>query len=136
MAPGLLICPPAACESRDPCDSLTTASQEGGRWRLDGNKPFIGGAVFANAFLVYAKDTESGDILAFLVERGDDGVSVDPLATMGLRSMGFGSLRLDGVHVPADRLVVGADALSTMHTYLRNRRRMTSRSVVGHIRAL
>jgi alkylation response protein AidB-like acyl-CoA dehydrogenase len=136
MAAGLFICPPAAYENRDPFDYLTTASEVGGGWRLDGNKPFIGGAVFADAFLVYAKDTESGDILGFLVERGDEGVSVDPLATMGLRSMGFGSLGLDGVHVPGDRLVVGADALSTMNTYLRNRRLMTSCSVVGHIRGL
>src|SRR5256714_63260 len=136
MAAGLFICPPAAYENRDPFDYLTTACEVGGGWRLDGNKPFIGGAVFADAFLVYAKDTESGDILAFLVERGDEGVSVDPLATMGLRSMGFGSLRLDGVHVPADRLVIGADALSTMNTYLRNRRLIISCSVVGHMRAL
>jgi len=136
MAAGNLICPPAAYESRDPFDYLTTACEVGGGWRLDGNKPFVGGAVFADAFLVYAKDKESGDILAFLVERGDEGVSVDPLPTMGLRSMGFGSLSLDDVHLPADRLVVGADALSTMNTYLRNRRLITACAVVGHMRAL
>jgi len=136
MAAGLFVCPPAAYESRDPFDYLTIASEVAGGWRLDGNKPFIGSAVFADAFLVYAKDKESSDILAFLVERGDDGVGVEPLPTMGLRSMGFGSLSLDGVHLPADRLVVGADALSTMNTYLRNRRLMTACSVVGHMRAL
>ena len=136
MAAGLLVCPPAAYESRDPFDYLTNASEVGGGWRLDGNKPFIGGAVFADAFLVYAKDKESGDILAFLVEREDEGVGVDPLPTMGLRSMGFGNLTLRGVHLPADRIVVGADALSAMDTYLRNRRLMTASSVVGHMRAL
>jgi len=136
MAAGLFICPPAAYESRDPFDYLTTACEVNGGWRLDGTKPFVGGAVFADAFLVYAKDKESGDILAFLVERGDEGVCVDPVPTMGLRSMGFGSLSLDGVHLPADRTVVGADALSTMNTYLRNRRLMTACSVVGHMRAL
>ncbi|TMD80942.1 MAG: hypothetical protein E6I74_13185 [Chloroflexi bacterium] len=55
---------------------------------------------------------------------------------MGLRSMGFGSLSLDGVHLSADRLVVGADALSTMNTYLRNRRLMTACSVLGHMQGL
>jgi len=136
MAAGLFVCPPAAYESRDPFDYLTTACEVGGGWRLDGNKPFIGAAVFADAFLVYAKDKESSDILAFLVERGDDGVRVEPLPTMGLRSMGFGSLSLDGVHLSADRLVVGADALSTMNTYLRNRRLMTACSVLGHMQGL
>lgn len=136
MAAGRLVCPPAAYEGRDPFDYLTTACEVRGGWRLDGSKPFVGGAVFADAFLVYAKEEVSGDILAFLVERCDEGVRVDPLPTMGLRSMGFGSLSLHRVWLAVDRLVVGADALSTMNTYLRNRRLMTACSVVGHMRAL
>ncbi len=136
MAAGACICPPAAYEGRDPFDYLTTAREVGGGWRLDGSKPFVGGAVFADAFLVYAKERESGDILSFLVERGDEGVCVDPLATTGLRSMGFGTLALDGVRLPEERLVAGADALSVMNTYLRNRRLMTACAVVGHMRAL
>jgi alkylation response protein AidB-like acyl-CoA dehydrogenase len=136
MAAGRLVCPPAAYESRDPFDYLTTALEVEGGWRVDGSKPFVGGAVFADAFLVYAREESSGDILAFLVERGDEGVDVDPLQTMGLSSMGFGSLTMRDVWLVPDRLVVGADALSTMNAYLRNRRLMTTCSVVGHMRAL
>jgi alkylation response protein AidB-like acyl-CoA dehydrogenase len=136
MAAGEVICPPAAYEGRDPFDYLTTAREVGGGWRLDGSKGFVGGALFADAFIVYAKEEESGDILSFVVERGDEGVSVDPLATTGLRSMGFGTLSMDNVRLSAERLVVGADALSAMNTYLRNRRLMTSCVVVGHLRAL
>jgi alkylation response protein AidB-like acyl-CoA dehydrogenase len=136
MAAGLCVCPPAAYESRDPFDYLTTARETAGGWRLSGSKPFVGGAIFADVFLVFARETDSADILAFLVERGDEGVSVDPLATMGLRSMGFGSLGLDGVHLPAERLVIAADALSAFNSYLRNRRLMTACAVVGHLRAL
>ena len=136
MTAGRLTCPPAAYESRDPFDYLTIASEEGDGWILDGDKPFVGGAVSADAFLVYAKERESGDVLAFLVERGDEGVSVDPLETMGLRSMGFGSLHLERVRLASDRLAVEADALSTMNSYLRNRRLMTSCAVVGQMRAL
>ncbi|HEX2645824.1 MAG TPA: acyl-CoA dehydrogenase family protein [Candidatus Dormibacteraeota bacterium] len=136
MASGRMVCPPAAYESRDPFDYMTLASEVGDGWQLDGCKPFVGGAVFADAFLVYAREKESGDIVALLVERGDAGVAVDPLPTMGLRSMGFGSLRLDGLRLGADRLVVAADALSTMNAYLRNRRLGTACAVVGHMRAL
>jgi alkylation response protein AidB-like acyl-CoA dehydrogenase len=136
MAAGQFVCPPAAYESRDPFDYQTTARELAGGWRLDGCKPFVGGAVFADAFLVYARDDESGDILAFLVESRDVGVSVDPLPTMGLHSIGFGSLSLSGVRLPAERLVVAADGLSTMNSYLRNRRLMTACAVVGHMRAL
>src|SRR5262249_37119791 len=105
-------------------------------WLLSGSKPFVGGALFADAFLVFAREMESGDILAFLVERGDEGVSIDPLATMGLRSMGFGSLSLDRVRLTAERLVIDADALSAFNGYLRNRRLMTASAVVGHMRTL
>src|SRR6202022_2396915 len=79
MAAGDLVCPPAAYEGRDPFDYLTTAREVGGGWRPDGSKGFGGGAIFADAFLVYAKEAESGDILSFLVERGDVGVGVDRL---------------------------------------------------------
>jgi alkylation response protein AidB-like acyl-CoA dehydrogenase len=136
MAAGLCVCPPAAYESRDPFDYVTTASENTGGWLLRGSKPFVGGALFADAFLVFAREPESGDILAFLVERGDEGVVVDPLATMGLRSMGFGSLSLDRVRLPEERLVIDADALSAFNGYLRNRRLMTASAVVGHMRSL
>jgi alkylation response protein AidB-like acyl-CoA dehydrogenase len=136
MAAGDFICPPAAYEGRDPFDYVTSARELGGGWRLDGSKGFVGGATFADAFLVYAKEEASGDILSFVVEGGDEGVRVDPLATTGLRSMGFGTLSMDDVRLPAERLVIGADALSAMNTYLRNRRLMTSCVVVGHMRAL
>lgn len=136
MAAGLCVCAPAAYESRDPFDYLTIAHEVAGGWRLEGSKPFVGGAVFADAFIVFAKERESGDILAFLVERGDDGVGVDPLPTTGLRSMGFGSLSLERVRLPGERLVVDADGLSAFNTYLRNRRLFTACAVVGHMRAL
>lgn len=136
MAAGRRVCAAAAYESRDPFDYLTSAREVPGAWELSGSKPFVGGALFADAFLVFAREVESEDILAFLVEPGDGGVSVDPLATMGLRSMGFGSLSLDRVRVPPERLVIEADALSAFNSYLRNRRLMTACAVVGHMHAL
>jgi alkylation response protein AidB-like acyl-CoA dehydrogenase len=136
MAAGAFVCPPAAYEGRDPFEYRTVAREEAGGWRLDGSKPFVGGAVFADAFLVYAREEESGDVLAFVVERGDEGVCVDRLSTTGLRSMGFGTVGIDRVHLPGERLVVGSDGVSAFNTYLRNRRLMTACSAVGHLRAL
>jgi alkylation response protein AidB-like acyl-CoA dehydrogenase len=136
MAAGSCYCPPAAYEGRDPFEYATTAREAGGGWRLDGSKPFVGGAVFADAFLVSAREEESGDVLSFLVERGDEGVCVDPLPTPGLRSMGFGTLSLDRVRLPEERLVVAADAIGALNAYLRNRRLMTACAVVGHLRRL
>ena len=39
-------------------DRLRTAREVAGGWRLDGRKPLVGGALFANAFLVFAKESE------------------------------------------------------------------------------
>lgn len=136
MAAGACVCPPAAYEGRDPFEYRTAAREVAGGWRLDGSKPFVGGALFADAFLVYAREEESGDILSFVVERGDGGVCVDRLPTTGLRSMGFGTVSMDRVQLPKERLVVGVDAISAFNTYLRNRRLMTACAVVGHMRAL
>jgi alkylation response protein AidB-like acyl-CoA dehydrogenase len=136
MAAGAWISPPAAYEGREPFEYATVAREVAGGWRLDGSKPFVGGAVFADAFLVYAREEESGDILSFVVERGDEGVCVDRLHTSGLRSMGFGTVSMDRVQLPKERLVVGVDAVSAFNTYLRNRRLMTACSAVGHMRAL
>jgi alkylation response protein AidB-like acyl-CoA dehydrogenase len=136
MAAGAWVCPPAAYEGRDPFEYRTVAREVARGWRLDGSKPFVGGAVFADAFLVYAREEESGDILAFVVERGDEGVCVDRLPTTGLRSMGFGTVSLDRVRLPRERLVVGGDAVSAFNAYLSNRRLMTACSVVGHLRGL
>src|SRR5215467_4385435 len=136
MAAGAFVCPPAAYESRDPFEYRTVAREQGGGWRLDGSKPFVGGAAFADAFLVYAREEESGDVLGFVVERGDEGVCVDRLPTTGLRSMGFGTVSMDRVQLPEERLVVDVDAVSVFNTYLHNRRLMTACSAVGHLRAL
>jgi alkylation response protein AidB-like acyl-CoA dehydrogenase len=136
MAAGAFVCPPAAYEGRDPFEYRTVAREVAGGWRLDGSKPFVGGAVFADAFLVYVREDESGDVLGFVVERRDEGVCVDPLDTTGLRSMGFGTVSLDRVQLPRERLVVGADAVSAFNIYLRNRRLMTACAAVGQLRAL
>ena len=136
IAAGEIICPPAAYEGRDPFDYVTTAHEVGSDWRLNGSKGFVGGATIADAFLVYAREPESGDILSFVVERSQAGVSVEPLETSGLRSMGFGTLSLADVRVPKERVVADADALSAMNSYLRNRRLMTAAVVLGQMQAL
>lgn len=136
MASGHIFGMPAAYESRDPFDYATRARQVEGGWVLTGQKEFVAGAQFADVMLVYARDEASEDILSFLIERHDGGVTIAPLATTGARSMGFGVLTLDEVWIPAARLLHAADAQSAMHGYIRNRRVMTAAQSVGRMRAI
>lgn len=89
--------------------SLTTsARRDGDEWVLNGEKTWItGGAPFADAMLVFARTGGPGPrgISAFVVEGDAPGVTCTKLDVLGLRSSWTGSIFLDDVRLPADRLI-------------------------------
>jgi alkylation response protein AidB-like acyl-CoA dehydrogenase len=126
----------ASYENRDTYDYTSIARQMGDEWVLNGRKAFVAAARMADLFVVYVRDAESNDLLGFLVERDDPGVTISGLETMGLRSLGLGQISLYDVQLPGERLVWHADALSEMNAYMRNRRLMTASTLVGTMDAL
>lgn len=136
MARGRLLATTAAFESRDPYDYLTVAREVAGGWEITGRKEFVAGGQIADLFLLYARDDASGDVLPFLVERGDPGVIVEPLALAGVRSMGSATLTLDRIRLDAGRLVHPSDGQAVMNRFLRNRRVMTASAALGRMRAI
>ena len=52
------------------------------------------GALGDGAFIVYGVNEEKNDLIAVIVERGDSGLEITPIQTMGLRSMGVGRISL------------------------------------------
>ncbi len=90
----------------------TTARRDGDQWVLDGSKTFITNAPYADVFLVYARAQGGGEvdgtIQPFLVDRSDPGLSTGPpMKKMGMRGSPTGEIFLDGVRIPADRLLGG-----------------------------
>lgn len=120
-----------AYESRDPYDYHSTARLEGDVWVLNGAKRFLAGARFADLFVLFLRDEASNDMLAFLVEKDDPGVTPVHMDTMGMHTMGLGQVILHDVRLPAARLVWRADALSELNTYARIRRTMSACGVLG-----
>lgn len=120
-----------AYESRDPYDYETTARLDGDEWVLQGTKHFVTGGLVADLFVMFVRDEASNDILAFVVERDDPGVTVLPLETMGLHSMALAQVVLHDVRVPQWRQVWHADALSEFNAYARGRRIMTACGIIG-----
>ncbi|MFB7664820.1 acyl-CoA dehydrogenase family protein [Kitasatospora sp. NPDC056138] len=120
-----------AYESRDPYDYRSTARLEGDEWVLNGAKRFLAGASFADLFIVFLRDEASNDMLAFVVEKDDPGVTPVHMDTMGMHTMGLGQVLLADVRLPAWRLVWRADALSELNTYARIRRTMSACGVLG-----
>lgn len=87
----------------------TTAVYEDGDYRLDGDKAYVTNGALADLVVVYARlsgGPGDGRLAAFLVETGQDGLSVGPaMDTMGLRSAPLNPLHLHGVRVPESHMI-------------------------------
>ncbi|MFC6879224.1 MULTISPECIES: acyl-CoA dehydrogenase family protein [Actinomadura] len=110
LAAGRLIGANAMTEPESGSDALslaTTAERDGGFYRLTGRKRYVTNAPIADVFVVYATvDRELGftGVTAFLVERGDAGVSVkEQSEKMGLRTARWGEVEFDACRIPASR---------------------------------
>lgn len=86
----------------------TTATPVDGGWRLSGEKTAISWAMNASATLVYARTpgtTRSQGVSCFLVPMAAEGVTRHHMLGMGCLPLGWGSIHLDNVFIPADHLV-------------------------------
>jgi glutaryl-CoA dehydrogenase len=84
----------------------TTARREGDTWVLDGEKKWIGNASFADLVVIWARDTEDGEVKGFVVEKGTAGMTFDlQQDKIALRVVQNATIHLDGVRVAeANRL--------------------------------
>jgi len=84
----------------------TTARRDGDRWVLRGQKTWIGNATFADLVVIWARDTDDGQVKGFVVKPGTPGFSTQKLQDkIALRVVQNARITLDDVRVPeADRL--------------------------------
>ncbi|MFJ7084964.1 acyl-CoA dehydrogenase family protein [Streptomyces griseus] len=86
----------------------TRAVRDGDHWVLTGTKQFISGAGASHLYIVLARTGDDGPrgISAFLVERGDPGLSFGVNEKkMGWNAQPTRQVLLDEVRIPADRLL-------------------------------
>lgn len=126
----------AYSDGADPFGFSSTVRREGATAVVDGEKPIVTGATTADLFLVFLNEQVSGDLVAVLLERGDRGVEVEPIETLGMRGLGLGTLRMTEVRVPSDRIVMGSDALTFAQQMLNARRVLLVAPLVGAMEAL
>jgi SfnB family sulfur acquisition oxidoreductase len=96
----------AEAGSRTPQEILTRLEPAGpGEYTLTGTKAYSTGALFAHWIPVLAKN-EADELRVAYLPRDADGVTVvDDWGGMGQRTTASGTVKLDGVRVPADRVV-------------------------------
>ena len=90
----------------------TRAVKQGDDYVLDGVKQFISGAGASDVYLVLARTGGEGPrgISAFVVEKGTAGLSFGALEEkMGWHAQPTAQVILEGVRVPADAMLGGAD---------------------------
>ena len=90
----------------------TRAVKQGGDYVLDGVKQFISGAGASDVYVVMARTGGEGPrgISAFIIEKGTEGLSFGALEEkMGWHAQPTAQVILEGVRVPADAMLGGAD---------------------------
>ncbi|MGE3539952.1 MAG: acyl-CoA dehydrogenase family protein [Candidatus Tectimicrobiota bacterium] len=99
----------------------TRATQDGNGYRINGTKTFISNGPVADLVIVFAvTDPDKGyygGVTAFLVERDTPGFRVSQqFEKMGLRTSPIGELVFEDLYVPAEAILSGVGAGTTLFT--------------------
>lgn len=128
----------AYSEGQDAFSFLSQAQYQASNetYIINGVKHYITGGETADLFIVFVRG-DSVDLQAFLIERDDIGVSVEPKSMHGMRTAGISKLTLNNVVVDKSRLLIDTDALSFAQSeFLNKRRAILLTFVLGKVRAV
>ena len=110
----------------------TTARRDGGEWVLSGQKKWIGNATFADYIIIWARDTEDGQVKGFVVEKGTPGLSTAKMKDkIALRVVQNAHITLDDVRVPEASRLQNADSFKQTAKVLRLTRAGVAWQAVG-----
>ena len=110
----------------------TTATRRGETWVLNGAKRWIGNATFADVVVIWARDTEDGQVKGFLVTKGTPGFTATKIAgKTALRAVENADITLVDVEVPESRRMPDARSFKDTATVLRLTRAGVAWQAVG-----
>jgi glutaryl-CoA dehydrogenase len=111
----------------------TTARREGSGWIIDGEKRWIGNGSIADVVVVWARSEEDGQVKGFLVETGSDGYRATTMEGKGAaRAIWQAEIRLDGVRVPEESRLPGAQSFKDAGRVLVDTRSTCAWAALGH----
>jgi len=114
----------------------TTAEPDGDRWLLTGRKRWIGLGSLADLVVVWARDTTTGQVGGFVVERGSPGYQASVIeGKASLRSVWQADITLDRVAVPAANRLPGARSFKDAGRVLAATRTTCAWAALGHATA-
>jgi glutaryl-CoA dehydrogenase len=111
----------------------TTAHREGDEYVIHGAKRWIGNGSVADVVVVWARDTEDGQVKGFLVELPTVGYEASVIeGKASVRAIWNAHIRLDGVRVPAESLLPGARGFKDTGRVLAATRVTCAYAALGH----
>ncbi len=98
----------------------TTATRDGDSWVLNGEKKWIGNAAFADLVVIWARDTEDGQVKGFVVEKDTDGMTFTKQKDkIALRVVQNAEIHLHDVRVPESNRLQEAHSFADTARVLR-----------------
>ena len=114
----------------------TTARRDGDDWIIDGAKRWIGNGSVAHRTVVWARNTESGDVHGFVVDTSTPGYAASVIPRKAsMRSVWQADIRLDGVRVPESDRLPGAETFGDTGRVLATTRGTCAWMALGHATA-
>jgi glutaryl-CoA dehydrogenase len=111
----------------------TTARRDGDCYLINGAKKWIGNGTIADVIVVWARDTEDGQVKGFLVEKGAPGYNARLIEGKGsLRAVWQAEISLDGVRVPAEGRLPLARSFRDTAAVLATTRASCAWAALGH----
>jgi glutaryl-CoA dehydrogenase len=111
----------------------TTARRDGDEWVLDGAKRWIGNGTIADVVIVWARDTEDGQVKGFLVESDAVGFRATRIEGKGaVRAVWQADIALRGVRVPEANRLPGARSFKDTSRVLASSRNTVAWGALGH----
>jgi hypothetical protein len=112
----------------------TTARRDGDHWVLEGDKRWIGNGTIADLVVVWARDTEDGQVKGFVVETPAEGYEATVIpGKLSLRAVWQADIALRGVRVPEDNRLAEAHSFRDTGRVLATTRSTSSRCVKGGV---
>lgn len=114
----------------------TTARRDGDEWVLDGAKRWIGNGTVADLVVVWARNTQDGEVNGFVVETPAEGYVATRIdGKLALRSVWQADITLTGVRVPAENKLPGATSFRETGRVLATTRSTCAWMALGHATA-
>jgi glutaryl-CoA dehydrogenase len=114
----------------------TTVRRDGDAWVLNGAKRWIGNASIADVVVVWARDTEDGQVKGFVVETPAEGYQATVIpGKLSLRAVWQADIALRGVRVPEDNRLAEARSFRDTGRVLATTRSTSAWMALGHATA-